>query len=316
MNLSLNKPLYRSKPIRSISALSRALGVDLVVLQEQAKISSEQYRPVKSKSGSTREIFDAVKLLKGIHQRIKDRILDYVDYPDYLQGSLKGRDYVTNAKLHTKKKILFCEDVEKFFPSVKSEKVHEIWNEFFGFSTDVATLLTHLTTKDGSLPQGAITSSYLANLALWRDEPVLKVKLQEAGVTYSRYVDDICLSSSNELDTQTQSKLISQLYGMLRRNNLKASRKKHQVFTASRKMVVTKLTVNSKPSLTKKKRSEIRAQVFQLEQLLKTAHNGDTVLEASKKAAQRVGQLGRFHPVEAFKLRLRIKAVRIELFNR
>jgi hypothetical protein len=316
MNLSLNKPHYRSKPLRSTAALSRALGVDLDVLQAQAKIASKQYRPVKPKPGSTREVFDAFGLLKDIHRRIKDQILANVDFPNYLQGSLKGRDYVTNAKLHTNKKILFSEDIEKFFPSVKSEKVHDVWNVFFGFSVDVATLLTQLTTKDGALPQGAVTSSYIANLALWRDEPVLQAKLEQAGITYSRYVDDICLSSKNELDTLTQTELIRQLYGMLSRNNLRASRRKHKVFTASRKMVVTKLTVNTKPSLTKTKRSEIRAQVFQLEKLIQSHYDVDTILEASKKAAQRVGQLGRFHPAEATKLKVRIQIVRAQLLNK
>lgn len=310
MSLSLSKPRYPSEPIRSTAALSRALGFDITVLEAIAAKASQSYRPVKPKPGSTRETFDAQGLLKEVHQRIKDRILAKVYYPEYLQGSLKGRDYVTNARLHTNKKILICEDVKKFFPSVQADKVQDVWNGLLGFSLDVSTLLTALTTKDGALPQGAITSSYLANLVLWRDEPLLQAKLQEMGVTYSRYVDDICMSSSTALDKCTQTKLISLVYGMLARNNLSAKRKKHQLFTAGRQMIATKLIVNSKPSLQQEKRSKIRSMVFQLETLKKSGADSIRIIEAVNIAAQQVGQLGRFHPLEAQRLKRRIQVVR------
>lgn len=310
MNLSLSKPRYPSEPIRSTAALSRALGFDITVLEAIAAKASQSYRPVKPKPGSTRETFDAQGRLKEVHQRIKDRILAKVYYPEYLQGSLKGRDYVTNARLHTNKKILICEDVKKFFPSLQADKVQDVWNGLLGFSVEVSTLLTTLTTKDGALPQGAITSSYLANLVLWRDEPLLQAKLEKIGVTYSRYVDDICMSSAIAVDKHTQKEMISLVYGMLRRNKLSASRKKHQVFTAGRQMVATKLIVNSKPSLQQKKRSQIRAQVFQLEMLQRNGASLDEVLNAANEAAQQAGQLGRFHPLEAQRLKQRIQVVR------
>lgn len=50
-----------------------------------------------------------------------------------------------------------------------------------GFSDDVAEILTMLTTKDGGLPQGAVTSSFLANLVFWDYEPSLVEKLAFAG---------------------------------------------------------------------------------------------------------------------------------------
>ena len=310
MSLNLSKPHYPFEPIRSITALSRALGFDVSVLEAAARSANQSYRQVKPEPGSTRITFDALGRLKEIHRRIKDRILSNVHYPDYLQGSLKGRDYVTNARLHTNKKILICEDVKKFFPSVKSEKVRDIWSGVLGFSSDVSSLLTALTTKDGALPQGAITSSYLANLALWRDEPLLQAKLAKMGVTYSRYVDDICMSAAHPLDKQTQTRLISSVYGMLRRNELSAGRRKHQVFTANRQMVATKLIVNNKPSLTKKKRSQLRAQVHHLELMLQAGEIRDVVTEKANNASQSIGQLQRFHPVEAAKLKRRTQAVR------
>ena len=183
-------------------ALSRALGVPTSLLHELARVADSQYRladEIIKPDGSIRQTFDAFTPLKNIHRRIKLKIFSHVVFPNYLTGSLKGRDYKTNAALHAGSRIVICEDIGQFFPSTRAPVVHDIWKNFFGFSDDVADCLTRLTTKDGALPQGAITSSYLANLAFWRDEPQIQAYLARLGVTYSRYVDDLALSSKRLL---------------------------------------------------------------------------------------------------------------------
>lgn len=310
MSLTLIKPNYRCEPIRSIAALARALRFDEAALVAAAAKANISYRPVPPKPGSTRETFDALGTLKVIHRRIKDTIFTQVYFPDYLQGSLKQRDYVSNARKHANQQILICEDVKKFFPSIKAAKVQDVWCAFFGFSLPVAELLTQLTTKDGSLPQGSITSSYLANLVLWRDEPLLQAKMAVKGIMYSRYVDDMVMSSKKHLTKCDQTRAIAQVYGMLRKNGLSAKRNKHEIFSATEPMIATKLIVNRKPSLPSKKRSQVRAQVRQLEQSFAATQAPEKLIHLADKASQRVGQLGRFHPNEASKLRNRIKAVR------
>lgn len=310
MSLILNKPNYPRKPIRSIAALARVLELTEPVLKAQAAKANGNYRTVPPKEGSKRETFDARGLLKIIHSRIKHMIFSNVVFPDYLHGSLKGRDYVSNAKLHTNKQMLICEDVKSFFPSVTAIRVKDVWCGFFGFSPEVAELLTLLTTKDGKLPQGSITSSYLANLVLWRDEPLLQAKLADKRITYSRYVDDMMMSSKDYLSKEMQTWVIHQVYGMLKKNGLSAGRAKHEIFSASEPMVATKLIVNAKPSLSSRKRSQVRAQVLQLEQTALDEKDREVIRALANKAAQRVGQLGRFHKTQAGHLKVRVKAVR------
>ena len=310
MGLYLSKPIYRCNAIRSVPALARALRLDVPALIGAAEAANGNYRVVPPEPGSTRQTFDALGLLKEIHRRIKVTVFANVDFPEYLHGSLKGCDYVTNASLHTNKRLLICEDVKKFFPSVGAAFVEDVWCGFFGFSPAVAKVLTKLTTKDGSLPQGAITSSYLANLVLWRDEPLLHAKLASRGITYSRYVDDMAMSSANYLSTEKQTWAIAQLYGMLRRNGLNAGRAKHEIFSSSEPMIATKLIVNRKPALDQKKRSQVRTQVRQLEIAHAGGADSDAVRALATKASQRVGQLGRFHKTQAGRLKARIGAVR------
>jgi hypothetical protein len=304
MSLYLTKPHYRCEPIRTVSKLAAALRIDEVTLRELSIRANTMYQknPI-TKAGKTRLTYDAQGLLKDVHERIKNNIFSRVFFPPYLHGSLKGCDYVTNAVLHTNQKIIICEDVKNFFPSIRSELVMDVFQNLFLFSEDVAELLTALTTKDNSIPQGAKTSSYLANLVFWRFEPYLQARLAQEGIIYSRYVDDISMSSKSFISKPLQTRVIAQVYGMLRKHGLSASRKKHEVYSDSGVMKVTKLIVNRKPSLTRQKRANIRAQVHR-------ATSQPESISILNKAAQMAGQLGRFHPAEAKKMKLDIHAAK------
>lgn len=303
-----NRPYYKNRPIQNIEALSKALGLEVTALMELANTASQNYRLAKSEvksDGTIRQTYDALGLLKEIHDRIKHKLLLNVYFPDYLTGSLKGKDYVVNARLHNGSRIIITEDVSGFFPSTRRLLVFKIWKFFFGFSEDVADLLTKLTTKDGELPQGARTSSYLANLVFWNIEHKLHELFIKEGVVYSRYVDDIAVSSKKHLTNEDKTKIIAKIYGMLRSCGYKAKRKKHEIAGSGMRMVITKLTVNGKaPTLTGKERASIRAAVYQLES------NPNVSEKDLNRASGLVAKLTRLHTTEGKKLQSRIRHVR------
>ena len=315
MSLTLSKPLYPCEPIRNLHALASALRVPEEELAELAKLANKSYSKVPPKPGKKpRECFNAKPRLKAVHKKIKEAIFHRVEFPMYLTGSIKGRDYILNADLHKNKAVLICEDVKKFFPSVRAERVKDVWINVFGFSEDVALLLTQLTTKDGGLPQGAITSSYLANLVFWRDEPLLEAKLAARGIDYSRYVDDIAMSSKRRLPNSVYTKSISDVYGMLRRNGLLADRDdKHKFFRSSQQMKLTNLIVNRKPSLPISKRRNARAAVFQIAQRVANGELTPEVSQLLSNASHVVGSIGRLHKDEGEQLKQRLKQVRDSL---
>ncbi len=319
MKLTTNRPCYNAKPIRSVGALSRALATSPDLLRELAATASSRYRLAKKivkPDGSVRQPFDALEPLKTVHRAIKTELLSPVFFPKYLTGSLQGTDYRANASLHVGAKIVICEDIQQFFPTTTEHRVFDIWRGFVGFSREVAELLTSITTKDGVLPQGAIISSYLANLAFWRDEPHLQETLSAEGIVYSRYVDDVTVSSKQRLSKEQQTKLIARIYGMLRKHGYHAKRRKHEVFSARRAIVITKLVSNVRPALTSKERARIRTAVFQLE---KRVSGGERSLEIRKeldRVAGRVGKLKRFHDSEGVTLTRRVRFVREILIPR
>ncbi|BFI70086.1 reverse transcriptase family protein [Yersinia pseudotuberculosis] len=314
MNPSMILPRYKRQRIASLDALQAALGVSVEQLQSLAEHADNSYRVAKSvikPDGSTRHTYDAFKPLKDIHRKIKNHILDHVAYPSYLTGSIKGCDYKVNAEIHTQAKIVISEDITAFFPSTTAKKVFKIWRDFFGFNSDVARCLTRLTTRKNELPQGAITSSFLANLVFWQSEPFLYEQFSMRHLKYSRYVDDIVVSSKSFLDDVEKTEVICQIYGMLLTNGYHPKRAKHEISTSASRMEVTKLAVNIKPGLKKAKKSMIRAAVHRLETLIS---EGKEISFESGDFVEVMGQvqhMKRFHPGKAEALIKRLNTLKL-----
>ena len=95
-------------------------------LLKLAEEASSLYRVAgrKRKSdGSERILLDAKFPLKTVQARIQCMILKKVDFPLYLQGSIKKRGQGSNARCHVGRRLLITEDVENFFPATTSKVI-------------------------------------------------------------------------------------------------------------------------------------------------------------------------------------------------
>lgn len=301
------KPFYRNAPIRDLDKLAEVLEVTPKQLTQIARFSSQSYRsvPQKKKDGSPRITWDAYPQLKAVQNLIKVRILSQVIYPLYLQGGIRDlehpRDHARNAGIHAKQACVITEDIADFFPSTSAAQVEDIWHNLFRFPTEVASMLTLLTTRQGELPQGAKTSNHLANLAFWRDEHEVVRHLASKGWTYSRLTDDITVSCSKAVSPVQKSEVISKIYAFIKRNGFKPKYQKHNVFTRNECMLVNNLVVNKRPALQYRERQAIRSLVHKTALAIKA---GDSTVTQALLAHVRgkIGKVKRFHPRSGLKL--------------
>lgn len=308
-----NAPFYCRRRIGTLQALGASLGIPVNELKKLADHADGLYRVARTihkPDGSIRITYDALAPLKRAQQKIKSQILDHVKYPTYLTGSIKGCDAKVNANLHAGARIVINEDISGFFPSTTAECVFDIWRYFFGFSEEVAQCLTRLTTREGVLPQGAISSSFLANLVFWRHESKLHTMFAAQGLVYSRYVDDIAVSSKKFLSNKDKKEVIRQVYGMLRKHGYHAKRAKHEIVCSSQRMEITKLGVNKRPSLSKRTRSKIRAVVHAVELRFKKGERLPFHCGLYAQAMGKIHYLKQFHPNEAASLKRRLLALK------
>jgi RNA-directed DNA polymerase len=150
-----------------------------------------------------RVINPSKKDLKWIQKRICSRILCKFVYPINIQGGLKKRDNIQNARLHLGKKFHLCTDLSDFFPSVTHKAVYDRLSQI-GFSPDVSRIITLLCTYDYKIPQGVSPSTYLANLVFYPMDVMLIDSCNELDLFYTRFVDDIAISGNYDFQDKTE----------------------------------------------------------------------------------------------------------------
>ena len=140
--------------------------------------------------------------LKSIQKRINGYINNHIPMPEYAFGGVKGKDNIQNAKLHKGKKYVFQTDLTDFYPYITNKMVYKMFVDK-GFSADIASILTKLTTYNGHLPQGAPTSTTIANLVFEPTGLKLHRLAIDNSLRFSTFVDDVTMSSQNQFKELT-----------------------------------------------------------------------------------------------------------------
>lgn len=117
--------------------------------------------------------------------------------PKYAFGGIKGKDNIFNARMHKGQKYIFQTDLKDFFPNITHKMVYAMFVRN-GFSPDVASLLTKLTTYKGHLPQGAPTSTTIANLVFVPAGLEILTIAEREGLRFTTFVDDVTISSQRD----------------------------------------------------------------------------------------------------------------------
>ncbi len=135
--------------------------------------------------------------LKAIQKRINGYLIENIAIPQYAFGGIRRKDNIRNARYHKGQKYVFQTDIKDFFPFITNKMVYEMFLRN-GFSPDVSSLLTKLTTYKGHLPQGAPTSTTIANLVFVPTGLALQAISDREGLRFTTFVDDVTISSQSD----------------------------------------------------------------------------------------------------------------------
>ena len=134
--------------------------------------------------------------LKELQKRINSYLVENIQMPSYAFGGIKRKDNIRNARFHKGQKFVFQTDLKDFFPYITHKMVYEMFVRV-GFSHDVSSLLTKLTTYKGHLPQGAPTSTTIANLVFVPTGLEIQAIAEREGLRFTTFVDDVTMSSQS-----------------------------------------------------------------------------------------------------------------------
>jgi hypothetical protein len=185
----------------SLRLLERHLKTSRSRLHEIADNVAAHYNtfPQKNKKNPSkvRMITAPEKELKAIQARIAG-LLTKIPLNASVHGGVRGKSPRTNAEPHLGQRFVVNVDVRDFFPSIRHTAVYRMLRRDFGWGSDVARLVTRLTTLKGTVPQGAPTSTVIANLFLSQPvDGIVSSHAQRLGAASSRFVDDLTFSGLN-----------------------------------------------------------------------------------------------------------------------
>lgn len=182
-------------------------------------------------------------------------------------GRTSHRDYIACAQVHCLSKSALKLDIKNFFDNISSELVFDIFHRLLKFPEEVSSVLKDICTHEGKLIQGALTSSYLASLCLWDTEEKVVNRLRKKGLQYTRFVDDITISSrTSGFDFSHAQQLVAQ---MLLEKDLPLNNAKTRIYNmSSEPYLVHGLRVCFKePRLPASEIGRIRANVKNIEKI-------------------------------------------------
>ena len=255
-NYYLEMKASRLRCIFSNEHLAHILGTPLNKLRFLGQDNKGNYSRfnIPKNNGKARAILAPKLQLKQVQRKINDLILQRVPLNNKAEGFRKKRSIITNASHHLGQNIVIKIDLCDFFPSIGFERVLGMFLSL-GYPRQVALLLSNLSTFNRVLPTGAPTSPAISNIIARKlDKRFVNLGTQKS-FEYSRYADDIAISSSDENIVRMVPffKMIIESEGFV------VNEEKLRILRNSRRQKVTGIVVNQKPNIDRREVRKIRA---------------------------------------------------------
>ena len=236
--------------------------------QRRTPLAEQHYRAhwrAKSRGG-WRLIEIPAPYLMAVQRRLLHRLLDAVPVHEAAHGGVPGRSVCSHAQQHCGAPLVMRFDLQDFFGSVRAARVHALFHTL-GYSREVSRCLTALCTtstpepvlarlresigmpwarvmplRDAHLPQGAPTSSAVANLCAFNLDLRLHALAEQWQAHYTRYVDDLVFSGAGlRQGSACFERLVTRIVA---EEGFALNHRKTAVLPARRRQQVTGIVVN------------------------------------------------------------------------
>ncbi|WP_347242302.1 reverse transcriptase domain-containing protein [Nostoc sp. FACHB-892] len=228
---------------------------------------------IPKKSGGVRQISTPITALKIIQTKLNQVLQTVYEIKPSVHGFVIGKNIVTNAQAHTKKRYVLNLDLTDFFPSINFGRVRGMFMATpYGLHPDVATVLAQICCHNNQLPQGAPTSPIVTNMICAKMDSQLQRLAKEYKATYTRYADDITFSTTlpkfpEELaykvaEGDVDKILIgNKLLSIINENGFEVNEQKIRLQSRGNHQAVTGLTTNQFPNVDRNYVRHIRAML-------------------------------------------------------
>ena len=228
-------------------------------------------------------------MLKHFQRVLLREVLDHVPVHLAAHGFTHGRSALTYAAGHVGQAVVVHLDLEDFFGSIDAGRVYGTFRSC-GYPEPVAYLLTGLTTNSvpqlvlaaaarptvpgqvaahhrrlgqhlahPHLPQGAPSSPALANLAASGLDRRLAALAAASGLAYSRFPDDLALSSPHHLGREQVARLVDLAARIASEEGFRLNPAKTRVQRRGQRQSLAGTTINERPNIERHEYERLKA---------------------------------------------------------
>lgn len=199
---------------------------------------------IKKSNGDNRKINAPSLSLKIVQRWILENILYKIKASQYsygfIRGERRGSPLACCAEKHKDNLYILKLDLKNFYPSINREKVYYIFANI-GYNASVSNLLTNICVVNKELPQGAVTSAYLANLICKKLDLRIAGYCNKRNIVYTRYADDLTFSSD---DRELLRKIYRMIKNIVEDEGFFLNKKKTTFMTPKNHKTVLGITLN------------------------------------------------------------------------
>lgn len=220
----------------------------------------DQYKSfeIPKKSGGVREIDSPTKNIKILQGKLNYALRFWYHEHSAAHGFVKKKSIATNAQIHAGQLWILNIDLKDFFHSVHIGRIAgALCSPTFGFGKEASTVIAQIATRgDGVMPQGSPLSPLISNIVAYELDKQLTSKSRSLKAKYSRYADDITISTNRpSFPTEFAVKdsagvVVSQsLRQTIESCGFELNAKKTSLNRRSQRLEVTGLVVNEFPNV-------------------------------------------------------------------
>jgi RNA-directed DNA polymerase len=167
---------------------------------------------LRKRKGGYREITVFSEEYKQMHAMLMDIYQAlFPIFPESTSAYIKGKSQSDTVKKHQNAKVHLSLDLAEFYPSIKTNSLSSVLKKMAVVVANMTEVsidrLAEISTFGGCLAQGSSISPILSNIyALPLDHEMYEY-VKNTNITYTRYADDISLSSPNVVSLPRKKEL-------------------------------------------------------------------------------------------------------------
>ena len=263
--------------LTSKSELLKYLGVSPAELKKIWWFRGRMYSHfnISKRSGKTRLISAPDYRLKMLQQKIARSLAKLYNPRKPVHGFVTDRSVRSNAESHLRRRFILNVDLKNFFPTITEPRVQGLL-ESIGIDKDVAETVARICANNDCLPQGAPSSPVISNMICFRFDKALMKFSKEHRLLYTRYADDITLSSFQpptalfegdrpDPGKVAEEKLSDEIRSIIRNNGFELNPEKIHYADKNSRRIVTGIKINEGMNVDRRYVRNVRTALFKVE---------------------------------------------------